>query len=145
MPAKARTAPHQPPNNSRPISITAVVDCVGALAAGSLSGHLYLYDTNKSAGSSGHGTERLLTRAPRGSRLIWNALALECEAYVAIDSIAIDAEVCEPERRLYPGSDIAYWIGTVKSDLAGPVDYGIAFRLGTGPVPLGTAVNPALT
>jgi hypothetical protein len=142
MPAKPRTPQA---SASRPVSITAVVDCVGALAAGSLRGHLYLFDTNKSAGSSGLGTERLLTRAARGTQVIWNALALECEAYVAIDSIAIDADVCEPERRLYPGSDIAYWIGTVKSALAGPVDYGIAFRLGSRAVPLGTVVNPALT
>jgi hypothetical protein len=141
MPAKPRATPAP---NSRPISITAVVDCVGALAAGSLSGHLYLFDTNKSAGSSGHGTEQLITHVTRGDQVIWNALALECEAYVAIDSISIDADVCAPERHLYPGSDIPYWIGTVKSDIAGPVDYSIAFRLGTRTVALGTVLSPAL-
>ena len=142
MPAKPRTPQA---SASRPVSITAVVDCVGALAAGSLHGHLYLFDTNKSAGSSGLGTERLLTRASRGTQLIWNALALECEAFVAIDSITIDADVCEPEPRLYPGSDVSYWIGTVKTALTEPVDYSIAFRLGSRPAPLGTVTNPALS
>lgn len=140
MPAK----PRAPQPSARPISITAVVDCASALATGSLSRNLYLYDTNKSAGSSGHGTEELRTRVSRGDQLIWNAMALECEAYVAIDSIGIDPGVCEPERRLFPGSDIAYWIGTVKSELHVPVDYRIAFRLGTRSTAFGTIVSPAL-
>jgi len=140
MPAK----PRAPQPAARPISITAVVDCASALATGSLRENLYLYDTNKSAGSSGHGTEQLRTRVSRGDRLVWNAMALECEAYVALDSIQIDPNVCEPERHLFPGSDIAYWIGTVKSDLTGPVDYRIAFRLGTRTAPFGTVVSPAL-
>ncbi len=141
MPPRSRTAPAR---TARPISVTAVVDAVGALASGALEGHVYLYDTNKSAGSTGHGTGQLLTHVARGDQVIWNALALECEAYVAIDSIAIDPEVCEPERRVYPGSDIPYWIGTVKAEVAERIDYRIAFRLGTRTEPLSTDRGPGL-
>ncbi|MCX4670920.1 hypothetical protein OG453_30205 [Streptomyces sp. NBC_01381] len=127
----------------RPISITAVVDCVGALAAGNMQGHLYMYDTNKSAGSAGFGTEELRTHAKKGDQLLWNALALECEAYVAIDGIVIDSDICEPERKVYPGTDVAYWIGTLKKDAA-DVTYQISFKLGTRDEPIATTLSSTL-
>ncbi|MEU3741326.1 hypothetical protein AB0E78_30225 [Streptomyces sp. NPDC032198] len=127
----------------RPISITAVVDCVGALAAGNMQGHLYMYDTNKSAGSTGFGTEELQTRARKGDQLLWNALALECEAFVAIDSIVIDSSICVPERKVYPGTDVAYWTGTVKRDVAN-VTYQINFKLGTRDEPIATTLSSSL-
>ncbi|WP_175412048.1 hypothetical protein [Streptomyces sp. TRM64462] len=128
----------------RPISVTAVVDCVGALASRATSGHLYLYDTNKAGGSSGQGTEALRTRVKAGDELIWTCLALECEAYVAIDGIDIDPDICEPERRVFPGTDVVYWTGTVKKDAESPVPYRIDFRLGTRDEPVPTAVSPVL-
>ncbi|MFI2608755.1 hypothetical protein [Kitasatospora sp. NPDC018619] len=127
----------------RPISITAVVDCVGMLASQSTHGHLYLYDTNKAGGSTDFGTEELRTRVKAGDQLLWNVLALECEAFVAIDGIEIDHEVCEPVRRVYPGTDVAYWTGTVKKD-APAVPYRIRFRLGTQVEPITTTVSPVL-
>jgi hypothetical protein len=139
------TKPRQPePGSKRPISITAVVDCVGALASGSMSGHLYLYDTNKAAGSTGLGTEELRTWVRRGDQLHWNALALECEAFVGIDGVEIDKEVCEPEERVYPGTDVTYWIGTVKKDAVEAVPYRLSFRLGTRTEPLTAPRSPAL-
>ena len=120
----------------RPISITAVVDAVGALAAGDTDGHLYMYDTNRSGGSTGFGTEELRTRAARGDQLLWNCLALECEAYVSIENIVIDPEICEPERKVYPGTDVSYWTGTVKKTGPEPVTYQISFRLGTREEPI---------
>ncbi|GHH86976.1 hypothetical protein GCM10018793_60940 [Streptomyces sulfonofaciens] len=128
----------------RPISITAVVDCVGALAAGNTRGHVYLYDTNKAGGSAGLGTEQLRTRVTAGDQLLWNVLALECEAFVAIDGIEIDKEVCEPVRKVYPGTDVSYWIGTVKKSGTTEVPYQIRFKLGTRDEPLTTALSPAL-
>ncbi|MGW5863282.1 hypothetical protein ACWFRJ_14060 [Streptomyces sp. NPDC055239] len=127
----------------RPISITAVVDCVGALAAGNMQGHLYMYDTNRSAGSTGFGTEELQTRAKKGDQLLWNALALECEAYVAIDGIEIDSSICVPERKVYPGTDVAYWTGTVKKD-APNVTYQISFKLGTRDESIATTLSSSL-
>ncbi|MEU4996229.1 hypothetical protein [Streptomyces sp. NPDC021622] len=128
----------------RPISITAVVDAVGALAGGNLQGHLYMYDTNKAAGSTGFASGELQTKAQRGDQLLWNCLALECEAYVAIDGIIIDSEFCEPERKVYPGTDVAYWTGTVKKTAAGPIPYQIKFKLGTRDEPITTTQASAI-
>jgi hypothetical protein len=128
----------------RPISITAVVDCVGVLAAQNTHGHLYMYDTNKAGGSLGFGTEELKTRVQAGDQLLWTVLALECEAFVAIDDIVIDKEVCEPVRKVYPGTDVAYWIGTVKKGGVAAVPYQIKFKLGTQDEPIATTLSPAL-
>src|SRR5262245_48055164 len=97
-----------------PISITAVVDVVGALATRSLHGNLYLLDTNRTGGSTDLGTEELKTRVQGGDQILWTVLPLECEAYASIDGIVIDKEVCEPEQKMYPGTDISYWAGTIK-------------------------------
>ncbi|MFI6300017.1 hypothetical protein ACIBEJ_51080 [Nonomuraea sp. NPDC050790] len=142
MPPRAK--PRDNGSSRPPISITAVVDAVGALAADSMHGHLYLYDTNKGGGSTGFGTEELRTSVRRGDRLVWNVLALECEAYVGIAGILIDAEVCEPERRVYPGTDVAYWIATVKKDEIDTVPYQIDFLLGTRAQPIRTTLSPIL-
>lgn len=140
MPPRAK-----PRENGRaPISITAVVDAVGALSSGSVRGHLYMYDTNKAGGSSGFGTEELRTRVRMGDRVLWNVLALECEAYVGIAGIDIDKDVCEPERKVYPGTDVAYWIGTVKKDDISVVPYQIRFLVGTRAEPIVTALSPTL-
>lgn len=141
MATKARQPESVP---KRPISITAVVDCVGALASQSMHGHLYLYDTNRAGGSSGLGTEELRTKVHRGDQVLWNVLALECEAFVDIDGIEIDPEVCEPERKVYPGTDIVYWTGTVKKDTAEPVPYRLRFVLGTRTEAVATTLSPAL-
>ncbi|MEV5977445.1 hypothetical protein [Streptomyces sp. NPDC052114] len=138
------TKPRRETAVKRPISITAVVDAVGALAAGNLRGHLYMYDSNKSGGSTGFGTEELQTFAKRGDQLLWNCLALECEAFVAIDGIIIDSEICEPERKVYPGTDVAYWTGTVKKADAGPITYQIKFKLGTRDEPITTTLSSAI-
>lgn len=128
----------------RPISITAVVDAVGALATGSLHGNLYFYDTNKAGGSTGFGTEELRTRVRAGDQLLWGVLALECEAYLAIDGIIVDPELIEPERRVYPGTDVAYWIGTVKKNTTGAVPYQIKFKVGSRDEALTTPLSPSL-
>ncbi|OON80069.1 hypothetical protein [Streptomyces tsukubensis] len=128
----------------RPISISAVVDCVGALASRSMEGNLYLYDTNKAGGSTGFGTEELKTRVREGDQLVWSVLALECEAYVAIDGIVIDSAICEPERKVYPGTDVVYWTGTVKQSTEEPVPYQLQFNVGTRGTPITTTVSPVL-
>lgn len=141
MPARTKQPEVGP---SRPISITAVVDCAGALASRSLHGNLYLYDTNRAAGSTGLGTEELRTRVRKGDQLLWNVVALECETYVAIDAIEIDGEVCEPERRTYPGTDITYWAATVQTDDVDVLHYQLKFKLGARNAPITTTLSPAL-
>ncbi|WP_405579620.1 hypothetical protein [Streptomyces sp. NBC_01190] len=139
-PRQSRTAAAAATTAKRPISITAVVDCVGALAAQDMHGSLYLYDTNKAGGSTGFGTDELRTRVRGGDQLLWTALALECEAFVSIDAVVIDTDVCEPERKVFPGTDVSYWIGTVKKDTADAVPYQLSFRLGTRTEPITTTV-----
>ncbi|MFI9559466.1 hypothetical protein [Nonomuraea endophytica] len=139
--------PRQKPreNSARPpIAITAVVDAVGALASDSVHDHLYLYDTNKAGGSTGFGTEELRTKVRAGDRIVWNVLALECEAFVDIVDIVVDKDVIEPERQIYPGTDVAYWIGTVKKDDVGLVPYQIKFLVGTRTHPITTTLSPTL-
>ncbi|CAM5353012.1 hypothetical protein GCM10010329_40440 [Streptomyces spiroverticillatus] len=122
--------------NKRPISISAVVDAVGVLASLSTRGHVYLYDTNRTAGSTGFGTEQLRTKVKAGDTLLWSPLALECEAYVAIDGIEIDPAVAEPVRKVYPGTDVSYWTATVKSLPGEEVPYRIRYRVGTRTEPV---------
>ncbi len=120
------------------ITIKSVVDVVGALAADTMNGNMYMYDTNKLNGSTGHGTEQLRTVVRKGDQVIWNALPLECEAYVGIDGIEIDKEFCDIEKKTYPGTDISYWIGTIKKDTK-ITAYHIRFKLGTREAPVTTA------
>ncbi|MFG1853646.1 hypothetical protein ACGFJT_17575 [Actinomadura geliboluensis] len=140
MPPRTRPADATP---ARPVTIVAVVDPVAIIASGSLDHNVYLYDTNKSAGSTGFGTERLRTTVRAGDRLIWNVVVLECETYASLDDIVIDAKVCEPERRVFPGTDIVYWTGTVKKAVTEPVAYRLKFRLGTLTEPFALS-TPAL-
>ncbi|MHC5904522.1 hypothetical protein ACVNF4_11535 [Streptomyces sp. S6] len=129
---------------ARPITITAVVDAVGILASDSTSGEVYFYDTNKAGGSTGFGTEQLRTKVKRGDQLLWSTIALECEAHVAIDSIEIDKSVCEPERKVYPGTDVSFWTAKVKTDISGAVPYRISFQVGTRTEPITTVQSPSL-
>jgi hypothetical protein len=142
MPARTRQPSEVP--TTRPTSITAVVDCPGALASRSMEGNFYLYDTKKAEGSTGFGTEELRTPVKKGDELLWNVVVLECETYVAIDGIKVDPQVCVPERRQYPGTDILYWAGTVLKDVQDSVPYQISFRVGGLTTPIATTAAPAL-
>ncbi|NKC11449.1 MAG: DUF4172 domain-containing protein [Gammaproteobacteria bacterium] len=85
----------------------------------------------------GQGTEDLKTVVAVGNRLVWIIYPLECEAYVAIDDIAIDKEICEPEKNAYTGTDIAYWVGIVKKDIT-LTPYTIKFKVGNRLEPIAT-------
>jgi hypothetical protein len=120
------------------ITIASVIDVVGALATDSLSGQVYFQDSEKANGSTGHGTESLKTMVNKGDRLVWTVTFLECEAYAAIADIIIDRKYCEPEKKVYEGTDVAYWIGIVKEDVQ-EVPYNIKFLCGTRAEPIPTA------
>jgi hypothetical protein len=129
---------------TRPVTITAVVDPVAALASENLDDNLYLYDTNKTAGSTGFGTPELHTRVRKGDTLLWNVIPLECETFVAISGIDIDRRVAEPVRQIYPGTDIAFWTAEVKQNITAPVRYRLSFQLGTVAEPVVVKVAAAL-
>ncbi|MGR9051201.1 MAG: hypothetical protein ACU84J_00990 [Gammaproteobacteria bacterium] len=108
-----------------------------------MSGSIYFLDTNKGAGSTGQGTENLQTVVAKGDRVVWTVIFLECEAYAAIDEIVIDKDFCEPEKKTYEGTDVSYWVGTVKKDVK-YLPYSVKFRLGTRDEPIATAPSLAL-
>lgn len=112
------------------ITIAAVLDAVGALATDSLSGQVYFMDTNKANGSTGQGTENLRTVVEKGDRLVWTLTSLECEAFGDIEEIIIDKDSCEPEKKVYEGTDVTYWTATVKKNIT-ITPYTIKFKAGT--------------
>lgn len=142
QPAAGRKQPTA--RSKRTITVTAVVDSVGALATRGLEGNLYLYDTNKDGGSTGFGTGALHTSVRAGDKVVWTVLALECEAFVSIDDIRVDPDVCVPERKVYPHTDVVYWIGTVKKDDVGVTPYQLSLKVGTRAEPITAATSPAL-
>ncbi|NJL41799.1 MAG: hypothetical protein HC899_37845 [Leptolyngbyaceae cyanobacterium SM1_4_3] len=103
-----------------------------------MSGQVYFMDTNKANGSTNQGTENLKTVVEAGDRLVWTVISLECEAYAAIDEIVIDEDYCKPEKKTYEGTDVSYWIGTVKKDVK-IIPYNIKFKAGTRAEPITTA------
>ncbi|MFD0888783.1 hypothetical protein ACFQ08_29955 [Streptosporangium algeriense] len=141
MPPRTRQSQRRP---ARPVTITAVVDPVAALASENLDDNLYLYDTNKAAGSTGFGTPGLRSLVHKGDTLLWNVLPLECETYVSLNDIEIDPRIAEPVRKVYPGTDIVFWTAEVKQDLTEPVPYRLSFLLGTVSTPFTPTARPVL-
>lgn len=125
------------------ITIVTVIDVVGALATESIKGNIYLMDTNKQNGSWGQGTENLRTVAEKGDKLVWTVQSLECEAYASIEDILIDPEYCEPKKETYEGTDVTYWVGTIKKDIKA-IPYQTRFRLGTREEPMANPSSPFL-
>ena len=117
-------------HNGKTITVSSIIDVVGALATENLEGQIYFMDTNKAGGSVNQGTESLQSRVSKGNRLVWTVISLECEAYAAIDHIDIDKNICEPVKEFYEGTDVSYWVGTVKENVK-DVSYGLSFKVGT--------------
>jgi hypothetical protein len=114
------------------VTISSFVDVLGALVAGTLHGHLYLFDNNRRSGSEGEGSDSLATAVRQGDKIVWTVSALECEAFTEI--IAIDdlpSEVCEVKQHFFSGTSVSYWAGTVKSSID-RLPYSITIRLGSG-------------
>jgi len=133
----------KPKTNARTITITPIIDIVGALADGTLSKNLYLLDNNKANGSSGEGTETLKTMVEEGDQLIWSIMSLEPEAFASITDIVIDSAYCEPQQRTYPGSDVVYWFGQVKKNLK-TTPYSLKIKVGNRDEELLTSSTPCL-
>ncbi|MEU8204883.1 hypothetical protein [Streptosporangium sp. NPDC049046] len=144
MPPRNKQQESRTAKPTRPVTITAVVDPVAALASENLDDNLYFYDTNKTAGSTGFGTPALHSRVRKGDTLLWNVIPLECETYVSLAGIEIDPRVAEPTQKVYPGTDIVFWTAEVKQDLTEPVPYRLSFLLGTVSTPFTATARPAL-
>jgi hypothetical protein len=125
------------------ISIKAIIDVVGALSSGTLSDSLHLFDDNRRGGSNNQGTYRLATAVKKGDQILWTIAPLECEAYAEITAIALPADICEVTRQTYPGTAIAYWIGTVKETVE-DLPYSITMSLGHAGFSLTSDYGPRL-
>jgi hypothetical protein len=125
------------------ISIVIMVDVVGALAANSIDGNIYLVDNNKDNGSVAEGTGGLQTMVKQGDTLLWNVLPIEPEAFACISGILIDDEYCTPEQVTFDASDVTYWMGVIKKDLE-RVSYRLKFKLGTRMDELSSSDAPTL-
>jgi hypothetical protein len=127
----------------RTITILSLIDVVGALSEDSMKGNVYLFDDNKSNGSSHEGTASLKTKVKAGDKLIWTLMALEPESFAEITNISIDPDICRAEKKMYPQSDVAYWEGEVlKEAVATP--YKITFEVGSQKQKIETEGTPAL-
>lgn len=111
------------------ITIRLVIDVIGALESGALSPNVYLFDSNRRGGSTGHGTAALATSAAVGDRLIWTIAPMECETFCEIAAIDLPEALCTVKREVFAGTNVSYWTGAV----LGPVDdlpYTIALGIG---------------
>ena len=130
------------------IRVIVVTDVVMALAAGTLDDALWLVDSNKRGGSAGGGTRHLQTAVRKGDELLWTVMALECEAFVSIEAIEIDAAYCEVTSGFYEGTDIRFWRGTIREDPGSAVvPYNLALKLGSrrGVMTLSAPELPSIT
>lgn len=137
---KTKPASTTAPKEGKTISVVSVVDIVGALSMETLGGNIYFMDTNKAGGSQDLGTESVKTAVKKGDRVIWGVQALECEAFASINDIVIDKEYCQPEKKVYPGTDVSYWMGTVKKDIDS-LPYHIKLNVGTRTEPMTTVTE----
>ena len=120
--------------NKKIITIVAAVDIIGALADDTLKGNIYMFDNNRLKGSTGEGTDKLITKIQFNPNeetvLVWNIMPLEPESFASITQITADKEYLLIEKNQYPDSDVVYWTGTVKKQF-GQLSYKLTLGLGT--------------
>jgi len=145
-PAPAPTPTPEPVKQAT--NVMALVDAVGALSSGTLAGSLFLFDNNRWAGSTGHGTGSLSTVAQKGDVVVWTTMALECEAFVRLQLVEIDsayAEYVALDAGAFSETPEVYWYATILKPL--PVDgvpYRLSYRLGSADAPYRAAVESRL-
>lgn len=129
-------------------NVMALVDVVGALGSGTLAGSLFLFDNNRWAGSTGHGTGSLSTVAQQDDVVVWTTMALECEAFARLQLVEIDsayAEYVELDAGAFSETPEIYWLATILKPLpADGVPYRLSYRLGSADAPYRTAVESRL-
>lgn len=98
------------------IDILVAVDVVGALAAGSLQGYVYLVDTNQYLGSWQEGQSALNTVCQDGQALTWSIAAVDPTHAVNIAGFSgpmVDGKICVPAPDPIVGSTV--WNGQVET------------------------------
>ncbi|SFR83092.1 alpha-pore-forming tripartite toxin MakABE regulator [Anaeromicropila populeti] len=98
------------------IFILIVLDSVGALTSGDLSGNAYLVDNNKRVGSFGEGQSELVTACSNNQFLEWRISTVDPyqEAQiVGFSGQIVDNNICTPRKT---GLDEdTYWAGVVQT------------------------------
>lgn len=112
------------------VNIRIIMDPANALETGSLAGNLWMVDDNRLSGSFNEGTRQLATAVAPGDQIVWTVLPIECETHVALHDIDIDPKICDVQQKFYPGTQVAYWVGTVKAHV-GELPYGLVFEMGS--------------
>jgi hypothetical protein len=98
------------------INILIAVDVVGALAAGTLQGYVYLVDTNKYLGSWQEGQSTLNTVCQDGQLLTWCVTSVDPGNDVEIAGFSgamVDGRICLPAQDPIAGNTV--WNARVES------------------------------
>jgi hypothetical protein len=98
------------------IDILIAVDVIGALAAGSLQGNVYLVDTNQYLGSWQEGQSPLNTVCQDGQLLTWSVVAVDAASQVAIEAFSgqmVEQKACIPSPDPFAGDGV--WNARVQS------------------------------
>lgn len=98
------------------IRILIAVDVVGALAAGTLQGYVYLVDSNKYLGSWQEGQSSLNTVCQDGQALTWSITSVDPGSQVNIAGFSgpmLDQKICVPVQDPFAGNTV--WSGRVET------------------------------
>lgn len=98
------------------IDILIAVDVAGALAAGSLTGCVYLVDTNGYLGSWNEGTSSLSTACQDGQLVSWSVTPVDAGSAVSIAGFSgdcVDQKICVPAADPFQGA--ALWNARIES------------------------------
>lgn len=81
------------------IEVLIVVDAADAVSHGDLQNNVYLVDTDKYLGSSGEGTNELITECEEGQTIRWRVEPISEDNKVSITQFSgeiINEHVCQP-------------------------------------------------
>ncbi len=115
------------------IYVVIAVDTVGALAANTLQGFVYLVDTNNYLGSWQEGTSQLHTVCQDSQIIVWTARAIDASNQADIQSFSgsmVSRSICTPQLSITQGDGA--WAGRVETQGAfGSFPYTISLALGS--------------
>lgn len=115
----------------RAISVVGLIDVTQALADGSLKNNAYWFDNNARGGSSGLGTENLVSVVERGAAIQWHVWSLEVETISEITGISgPGATVSSPSKVSIENGAFIFWQGKIDVAAVGRRGYDIAVNVG---------------
>lgn len=118
-------------------AIIVLIDVAAALKANSLPGNIYLINNNRSMGSTGLGSEHLITAVPGNRILNWLVGGIDQSGtqpvLVDIGGEAVDMQIMVPQ--LFDSPDLSgnlglWWGATVDASVAGIYTYTLYFDIG---------------